>query len=307
MRSAQLSVSHRTGYLALLSLLALGALTAGCSQSTTLTTEPSITQTSHVHIDISGSFSGSMCGRNVVAFSPDGSKIALFPSYCTPVVIFDVSAGKPLETDWPFSSEPMGNISLQFSRDGNTFLAYGQRSGIAGEGANVSCWKSDGTSLGGLNSNHSNYIYSATLTPDGASVIIADVSGVYKYDIASRTITARFAVPGSVKVDGVTANGTRLVVSSSDTVYIWDMASNRAVSSFKILSVREGETGILSPDGAIIAFTYPSLNFYSLTSGTAINPAPIIGYNFVGIHPDNARFLAWHTGQGNGPGLFSIS
>ncbi len=260
-------------------------------------------QASDIHIDISGSFNG-----KALAFSPDGLKLATIASNGTDVVILDVATGNTLTTiPAGFSSSKYSGASIQFSADGKTLLTS------TGSYGTFNCWKSDGTRLtpSSISAN------SEVLSPDGASVIGSDQThGTFKYDIASLTYTATYAVPSGAVI-GLTANGTQLLATSGSTAYEWDMASNKAITSFPIAAAGQdsmnygmGTGAILSPDGTVLAIAGSSMFFYNVTTGVAINPSTILasyGSSF-GIHPDDARFIAqYRSGQGNAVGLFNMT
>ncbi|MDP4199036.1 MAG: hypothetical protein Q8902_05640 [Bacteroidota bacterium] len=259
-------------------------------------------QTSDINLDISGTYTG-----KALAFSPDGSKLATIASNGTDVVLLDATTGNTLVTLPAAFSKYAYSPSIQFSGNGNTILT------TAGYYGGFDCWKLDGTRL--TPSTVSSI--SAVPSIDGASVIGSDQAhGVFKYDIGTHSFAATYSVPstrGPGMVMGLMPSGTQFVVSSANTVYLWDMNTNQAVSSFLTSSnVQDSmaQGSALSPDGSIICLSASSMKFFGIATGTAINTSTIsqsYGQSF-GILPDNSRFIAqYRSGLGNTVGLFNIT
>ena len=277
-----------------------------------------VDQSSNVQIDISGSYDG-----KALAFSPDGSKLAVLSSDDKDVVILDTKTGTKLaQLAGAFTGsyfDSTGGNYVSFSPDGSKLLTF--------RGYQFDVWSTTGAKLT-TQSVYSTY-GGAVFSPDGAGVIyyVYDSSvtpnqeGVFEYDIASGKNTKSFSVPGSYSgvfpTDG--SNGHFAVVttdvSNTTTCYIWDAATDKAVTSFPISLTQSHwyynyPASRLSADGKVLSIVvYGMMHFFNTQTGTEISTSNISlpyggSYDLSG---DDATYIGqFRAGPGNTVGLFGL-
>ncbi|MFI5202577.1 MAG: hypothetical protein ACHQNE_09345, partial [Candidatus Kapaibacterium sp.] len=163
---------------------------------------------SDIKIDISGTFNGS-----AMAFSPDGSKLAVTASNGRDVILLNVATGATTATLTSAFTNPIKmppqlygqSGKMEFSSDGGTILTFETEGGF-------NIWKSDGTRI----TPNTISATSACLTPDGLSVVGSDNShSTFEYLIGTG-MYSKFSVPnGSTPVViGMAANGTQFIATT---------------------------------------------------------------------------------------------
>ncbi len=290
-------------------------VTAGAEGTTT--SLPAIVacngQTSDVHLDIPGSFSAA-----ALTFSPDGSKVATMASNGTDVIVLDVNTGSAV-SQFTVTTTKLPVASIAFSPDGSKLLTLVSQTQLPrgaptlGTGS-FDCWTVTGTRLTPTSVSAN----SAVFSKDGLDVFASSndsnqgkVLGVVDYNLSQTKVIQKFSSPAYYQVLGTAASGTELILWSYETLYLWDIATDKLLSSFQTTIGSYNSTVRTSADGSILGIDNMSvLNFYNtqtaskITTGT-INPSYGGSY---GIAPDNTTFIGqYQSGGSNTVGLFNIT
>ncbi|HJT33375.1 MAG TPA: protein kinase, partial [Pirellulales bacterium] len=177
---------------------------------------------------------------NSVAFSPDGSLLAIPSNRSTPermgflwnsakrVLVFDAATG---ERVWTSAEHKHQVLTARFSRDGEWLISAGGILAADGKGegeVQLQQLKSDVVSL--TYSGHDSWVQSAEMHPDGVRVASIDQSGVIKlWSATDGAELASWKVPGGRFSSGLAFDrrGEKLaaVSSGSNRVYVWKLDS----------------------------------------------------------------------------------
>jgi hypothetical protein len=272
---------------------------------------------SDVQLDINGSFDGGF-----LTFTPDGTRLATVDANGSDVVIFEVSTGNKVSTIAGVYNSNSSARWLKFSPDGSkilTYSGYDERIGKPYVPSVLNCWSVSGTKL----TTTPIPATSACFTRDGSAVIGAAYQQVFEYDLALGQASKTFTVPGyQSMIAGLAAGGNQFVVlsfsGSSGTIQLWDISTDKAVSSFPLTtmihngdSLLGGGVSMMSYDRNVVAVAgATTIHFYDLAASSEISTSTItspFGSSY-GIAPDNASYIGqYRVGLGNTVGLFKLS
>lgn len=223
--------------------------------------------------------------RNV-AYSPDGTKIAITFNKNEKIAIWDAVNGREIAR---LAGHDEYIQDIVFSPNGRQLASY--------KGEQIKIWD---TSSGVLLHNipQSNSVYSISFSPDGNNIAIAFMANVKIFNTAKGNEIMSFAAHRRI-VTSVAYNptGTQIFTASTDgTVKIWDARNGQNIRTI------DGDTrffnAVYSPNGQqIAAYEDNGKGVYAIriinaTSGQEIRSIPIKsrGYNLA-YSPDGKSLL----------------
>ncbi len=192
------------------------------------------------------SFTLSAAG-NALAFSPDGSLVAVAFQGVRGLEVWDLKAKKLLWTQNQGPTDEAGLVA--FTPNGRSIFSTG---GVYG---NPLLWDKGGGAPVALEPSHTTYFGALDLTSDGRNFITGGIdSRIVAWDLESRKGRARMAHPGgAINALRLAPGGEFLATGADDaTVRLWNMASGEQIRVYR--GHRSAVTGVIfSPDGRLIS------------------------------------------------------
>ncbi len=217
-----------------------------------------------------------------MAFSPDGTKLAVQASNNSDVVVIDIGSGYVVSTlVGAFRNFYGEETRIAWSPDGHTLLTRRTQKYYTNS-QTFDCWTLDGTKL-----TNGEYASAAFFTKDGKAIIGLYDGQVFRYEIATNSKEKIFSIPAYTvrTLVGLSSNPDQFIfvsINNRQSIGVWDMAMDTSVSYVQISTRLYGVDTLcaivgfqpepqLTPDKSIFGLIYPSGQyFYSVQTGAVI-------------------------------------
>ena len=264
---------------------------------------------------------GGMYGSaSLLAFSPDGRRIAAASYWDRTMCVWDLDTGKTLGTDKP------GHLA---SPNTLRFFDADRQLATAGDDGAIRVWKiADGNQVRVMNhekssNRHNTWIRGMDVSPDGKYFVSSALDDTVRlWDGATgREI---YRLPGHGQLGGhravqFTANGKQFASWGDDMhVYLWDVTTGKALQEYRAQPAgmalppeddvgadmpfgggRELSGGYFSPNGKILAIDFNGLHRFDVPSGKELPALKAGGKQgaAVLVSPDEQFVLISERGQ----------
>ena len=259
-------------------------------------------------LTLNTTLSTAVANPEAVAFSPDGTKLAVgglnLSPYANVVQVLNLSTGLPISS--LVSAANGGSMCLAFASDNTTLAISGQVGGWTGI---VELWNaSTGTKLGSLGTNENNPLGLA-FSPDGVNLAIAGqrypfglgnpYGDLELWTVATRAYGGTLQIragTGTMASPVFTSDGKSLYVASDLGIQVFSVATKKLLGYFG----NPAEYLAISPDGSQLAFS-------STSNDLTVGPIPAIqAYPVASLSVNPSVFAAGKSAVGT-VGLNSVA
>jgi WD40 repeat protein/serine/threonine protein kinase len=237
---------------------------------------------------------GHQGGVDVVAFSPDGSRIASIGNSDGTLRLWDTATGKELRILRSERGITAAVSALAFSADGTRVAAGSERGAVVWEVAT-------GKETAGLDSNEPE----VAVFPLSAAGVVAQMrgngisSGIRWLDMTTGKEAARCVHDGLIKNVAVSRDGRRIATVGAGAIHLWDAQSRATMATFPGPEAGTSSVGF-SPDGKrlVTGGDYPdnALRLWNLAENAAEPAAVMRGHGnapgSVTFSPDGTRIAS---------------
>ncbi|GAB4581510.1 MAG: hypothetical protein Fur0022_42570 [Anaerolineales bacterium] len=205
------------------------------------------------HLSLTSFFQYSLWADSV-AFSPDGTKLAVFGSQDSMLLLFNFPFDNTPPTSLAWTEHAAPVVSVYPSPDWQTFAWVGR--------GTLVLMNADGT-FRGEPIHHEDFIMNLFYSPDGKALFIQTaqtINDVYSgvvivYDVQTGQPLQTFAHPDFVAASTLSADAVKLATSSAGQIRLWDWATG--TESLAIPNLPDLPQKLsFSPDGSLLAGTF---------------------------------------------------